>query len=57
MCTDPVFTRLTVKRGVSNITIAVKDTNVPDWHLLRLELYGFRAGIDIKFSLSSFSIF
>lgn len=57
MCTDPVFTRLTVKRGVSKITIAVKDTNIPAWHLLRLELYGFRAGIDIKFNLSSFSIF
>ena len=57
MCTNPVFTKVTVKRGVSKITIAVKDTNIPDWNLLRLELYGFRTGIDFKFSLSSFAVF
>ena len=45
MGTDPVFSRLTVDRGVSKITITVKDTNIPEWHLIRLEVYGFRAGI------------
>ena len=45
MGTDPVFSRLTVDRGVSEIMVAVMDTSIPGWHLIRLEVYGFRAGI------------
>ena len=45
MGTDPVFSKLTVDRGVSEMTVTVKDTNIPEWNNIRLEVYGFRAGI------------
>ena len=50
---DPVFTRLTVKRGVSKLTIAVKETSIKDYHILRFEIYGFRAGNVITLNLFS----
>ena len=39
-----------MKRGVSKITIAVTESSPPEWPQIRLELYGFRAGIGIKLS-------
>ena len=39
---------------MSKIAIAVKESHLQDWDIIRLELYGFRAGIGIK--LSHFSI-
>ena len=48
MGTDPVFSKLKVDRGVSKIMVAVKDTSIPGWHLIRLEVYGFRTGIVIS---------
>ena len=46
-----------MKRGVSQITIAVTEWSVPDWPQIRLELYGFRAGIGIKLSHFSVAVF
>ena len=46
-----------MKRGVSKITIAVTEWSAPDWPQIRLELYGFRAGIGIKLSHFSVSVF
>ena len=48
MGTDPVFSKLKVDRGVSKIMVTVKDTSIPGWHLIRLEVYGFRTGIVIS---------
>ena len=39
---------------MSKIAIAVKESHLQDWDIIRLELYGFRGGIGIK--LSHFSI-
>ena len=46
-----------MKRGVSKITIAVTEWSPPDWPQIRLELYGFRAGIGIKLSHFTVSVF
>ena len=46
-----------MKRGVSKITIAVTESTPPDWPQIRLELYGFRAGIGIKLSHFSAAVF
>ena len=54
---DPVFTNLTVKRGFSEITVAVTESSIRYWDVIRLELYGFRAGTGIKLSLFSVTVF
>ena len=54
---DPVFANLTVKRGVSKITVAVIESSLRDWDVIRLELYGFRAGTGIKLSHFSVTVF
>ena len=46
-----------MKRGVSKITITVTESIPPDWPQIRLELYGFRAGIGIKLSHFSVAVF
>ena len=46
--------KLTVKPGVSKITITIKKSNIQDYHLLWLELYGSRAGI---LNLTQFQFF
>ena len=46
-----------MNRGVSKITIAVTESSVPEWPQIRLELYGFRAGIGIKLSHFSVAVF
>ena len=46
-----------MKRGVSKITVAVKESNLRYWDLIRLELYGFRAGTGVKLSHFLLTVF
>ena len=47
-----------MKRGVSKIMIAVTESSPPDWPQIRLELYGFRAGIVLShFLVAVFLLF
>ena len=42
--TDPVFSSINLKRPVTSIKVVADDTSEEEYHYMRLELYGHRAG-------------